>query len=105
MKQALGGTISLLGAALLFFGFAVAGCSQTQDTSSPDQQKQASRLSEITKKTGGDWNKLTPADKQYLIQEIGKGDEGIARSVLQMNVPRTPPHGPPARPGHPAGPP
>jgi hypothetical protein len=104
MKQTACRTAALVGAAVLLSGIALTGCSKTQDTSSSVQQQQANRLSEITKKTGGDWNKLTPDDKQYMIHDIGQGDEGVARTVLQMNIPRTPRHGPPAFARRPSGP-
>ncbi len=64
------------------------GCHKSGDDMTPTEQKQASRLDEIAKKTGGDWNKLTPEDRQYLVKDISQGSEQSARMLLSVKAGR-----------------
>lgn len=61
------------------------GCSGgASDDGLPSKDKQsASRLDEIAKKTGGDWQKLTPEDKDFLVNEISMGSEQSAKMLLE----------------------
>lgn len=79
------------------------GCSGPDDGMTTDDKKMAGRLDEITKKSGGDWNKLSEADRQYMVKEIGQGSEQSARMLLQARAgrlrrPGGPPGGPPRGP-------
>ena len=41
------------------------------------------RLDALVEKSGGDWSKLSPREKNYLIDIIGKGDEKAAIKTFQ----------------------
>ncbi len=76
------------GAALLglFLAVAVPGCHRADDGLSSTRQEQADRLSDIAKRSGGDWNKLTQADKDYLVKTLSNGNENNARMILMAKV-------------------
>jgi PHP family Zn ribbon phosphoesterase len=94
-------SILLLAALALSVGV---GCSKPDDGMKPEEKQMASRLEEITRKSGGDWNKLSEADRQYMVKEIGQGSEQSARMLLQARAGRlrVTPGGP--RGGPPRGP-
>jgi hypothetical protein len=69
------------------------------DGLSPEQTQNAAQLEQIAKKTGGDWNKLAPEERE-LIMKLSYGNERTARMLL-MHAART---GPPT-PQQPGGPP
>lgn len=80
--------------------YTIVGCSRT-NTGYSSQQKQAiDRIGSIALKSGGDWNKVSPADRQFLINGPGYGNETDAREYLsaeaehlKMGLPA--PEGPP----------
>ena len=73
-------TFTLVLALSLFGG---AGCSQTDDGMKPAEKQMASRLDEITRKSGGDWEKLSAEEREYLVKEVAQGSEQSARMLLQ----------------------
>ncbi len=78
------------------------GCGRPDDGLSTEQQQRASRLDEIAKKSEGDWNKLSQADRDYLVKELSHGDEQQARMLLMSKTGfkgARPTGGPPAIPG------
>src|SRR5579883_3464144 len=96
MKQKTSRTVAAFAATDLMAGF-TAGCSHNNDPIAqlpPAQQSQAERLSEISTKTGGDWNKLTPADKDFLVNKLSGGNVNGAKMLLTENQARTKPPGP-----------
>src|SRR5438105_10862982 len=69
-------------AALALLPFAgLAGCHKGDDGMSAEQHQKGDRLSEIAKKTGGDWNKVSQADRDFLMQ-MAYGNEQSARMLL-----------------------
>jgi len=65
---------------------ALQGCASNDmsDDGVPAGDKQAaSRLDEIAKTSGGDWNKLSQSDKDYLVKEVAHGSEQTAKMLLQ----------------------
>jgi hypothetical protein len=58
------------------------GCHKPDDGLSSARQTQAERLDEIAKRTGADWNKLTQADRDYLVNTLGQGSEETAKMIL-----------------------
>lgn len=62
---------------------ALSGCAPSDDGLSEQQKQTGDRLNELGKKTGGDWNKLTPADRDYLVKEMFHGNERTAKIALQ----------------------
>lgn len=78
---------------LLLAAFAcvvLVGCGDREPGPSADTQKQSDRLSEIQKRSGGDWSKLTPEDRDYLVKDLAHGSETGAKMLLGP---------PPATPG------
>jgi hypothetical protein len=88
----------ILGLACLFSAMS---CSGSQPALSSDQDKQASQMDEIGKKSGGDWNKLTPEEQKTMIQ-IGGSEQG-AKMLLLAKSGKLGRHGGPPGGGPPAG--
>lgn len=94
--------------ALLAFGFALTGgigCNHDSGLN-PTQEKTANRLDEIVKKSGGDWEKLSESDRDFLIKEVAHGNEQSARTLLTVKsrkLPTGPPAGGPSVGGPPGG--
>ncbi len=74
-----------LGACLL-----VSGCAQGGDGLSKEQKEAGDRVDQIVKKTGGDWSKLSPEDKDYLVNKLSNGNEGAAKMMLNARTGRPP---------------
>lgn len=85
---------------------AAAGCSGGDNYKGPpaETQQKSSRLEDIQKKTGGDWNKLSAEDKDYLVNTISHGSESTAKMLIEAGG-QTPQGGPgrPANAGAPGG--
>lgn len=60
------------------------GCGNSRTASGLDKhdQQMSDRLTQIMEKTHGDWNKLTPADREYLIKDVSQGNEQSARMLM-----------------------
>jgi hypothetical protein len=85
---------------LLCLAALAVGCSKSDGPAlNKDQDQQASQLDQIAKKSGGDWEKLSDADKQKMIQ-IGGSEQG-AKMLLMGKSGKLGRHGPPGRPGGP----
>lgn len=74
--------LATLGAALVFAGLGLPGCGKAEDGLSTTQEKTGARLSEIAKKTDGSWDRLTPEDKDFVLNDMAKGNEASARMLL-----------------------
>src|SRR5215467_10778530 len=77
-------TAALLAAASLIatvFVCGLSGCGKQSDGLSTEQRQSGDRLSEIAKKTGGDWAKLTEGDRDFLIK-MSYGNEQSAKWLL-----------------------
>ncbi|MCS6830947.1 MAG: hypothetical protein RMM08_00930 [Armatimonadota bacterium] len=57
-------------------------CSGTSEGLSQKQVQQANRLHEIARRTGGDWSKLSPEERRFLVNELAYGNEQSARMLL-----------------------
>ena len=58
------------------------GCgSRPADGMTPAQQETSNRLQQVAKTSGGDWNRLSPADRAFLL-EMAHGNERSARMLL-----------------------
>ena len=92
----------------IFLACIAAGCSNGSSGPPLDasQEQQANQLDQIAKKSGGDWNKLSAADKTAMIQ-IGGSEQGAKMLLLgksgKIGHQGGPPGGPPGAP--PGGPP
>lgn len=62
------------------------GVLQPSSGLSPEQQQTVSRLDEIVKRSGGRWEALTPADRDFLVNEMSYGNEQSARMLLQASA-------------------
>ena len=79
----------------LFSGSLIAaGCGDHEAAPSAETQQQSTKLEDIEQRSGGDWNKLTAADKDYMVNTLAHGSEASARMLL----------GPPPKKGKPNGP-
>lgn len=83
----------LLTAAVLLAAFSTVGCADNGPPPSEKTQQESSRLEQIQRRSGGDWSKLTPEDRDYLVKELGQGSEQKAKMLL----------GPPSKPQPPSG--
>jgi hypothetical protein len=88
------------------------GCNKMDDGMSQEQLQKASRLSEIAKKADGDWNKVPPADRDYILKTFTSGSESGAKMLVLASSGKfrggpgvAPPGAPAAPPGAPGGPP
>ncbi len=77
---------ALLGGMALF----AVGCGEKDPGPSAETQKQSDRLSQIQQSSGGDWNKMSQADKDYMINELGQGSEAKAKMLLGPPAKGTP---------------
>lgn len=70
---------------LLVFGLMVGGCgnNMSDDGLSKDQQQASSRIDKIAKESGGDWSKVSQADRDYLVNEVSMGSEETAKRMIQ----------------------
>lgn len=81
MKRFPARLIAPLALALLAGG--AVGCGKsTDDSLNKDQAAKADRLDTIAKQSGGDWNKVSPADKDYMLKSITSGNENSAKMLL-----------------------
>ncbi len=64
---------------------ALVGCSgsTSDDGLSPQEKQSASRLDDIAKKSGGDWDKLSQEDRDFLVKDLSMGSEISARKLLE----------------------
>lgn len=58
------------------------GCSKSDDGMSSQQQEKANRLDTIARQSGGDWEKVSQADRDYLVKELSSGNEASAKMLL-----------------------
>lgn len=96
----------VLGLLTLSFGaLFLSGCGQGGgDGLSKEMVDVSNKSDQIIKSANGNWDSLSPEDKQYLIKEVGSGDEYNAKmyfsaksGTLKQGAPRTP-GSPPAAP-------
>lgn len=58
------------------------GCHGADDGLTDAQHQQADRLTEIAKKSDGDWEKVSQADRDYILKNITSGSEQSARMLI-----------------------
>jgi hypothetical protein len=82
------------------------GCHSDAGQPLSDTQKtSADRLATISKSSGGDWDKVSQEDKDYLIKNLANGDEHTAKMLIAPppGAHGGPPGAPPGAGGPPAG--
>lgn len=62
------------------------GSSAGDDGLSSSEVKMSSRIDEIAKASGGDWEKVSAADRDYLVKEVAQGSEPSAKMMLQAKA-------------------
>ncbi len=73
------------------------GCS----SSTPPSTKEDQRMVTIVSQSGGDWNRVAAADKDYLIKSLGNGNEQRAMLAFTARSTRNSRNGPPKMGGPP----
>jgi|SRR5579884_200711 len=61
------------------------GCHRQQPVASAISY---TRVDAIAEKSGGNWSKVPPADKKFLIQEYGSGNERVATMIFNRRAAR-----------------
>ncbi len=70
------------------------GCSKNEGDGLTKQETQmADRLDTIVKQSGGDWEKVSAADRDYLIKEVSQGSEQSAKMLLAAKADESSPSG------------
>lgn len=80
MRRSMWVAVGMAALALLPTG-GLHGCKRADDGLTPQQRQTGDRLSEIAKKTDGDWNRLSEADRDFLLK-MSHGSEPSARMLL-----------------------
>jgi len=72
----------VLPAAACFLLLVACGCGNKDDGLTGKQRESGDRLSQIAKRTDGDWNKLTADERTFLVKDLSYGSEQSARMLL-----------------------
>jgi hypothetical protein len=105
------------GIAAVVIAAPIAGCHSDNSQPLSDTQKQgADRLAKAARESGGDWDKVSREDKDYILKNVANGDEHTAKMLIAPPPGRAggppggapgaggpPPGGPGTPPGAPAG--
>lgn len=75
--------LPLLAASLIAAALLGCGDGMSNDGVSDKDRTAATRLDEIVKKSGGDWEKIPQADRDYIVKEISMGSEPSAKLLVQ----------------------
>ncbi len=74
------------------------GCNKPDDGLTQEQHQEAARLDEIAKKADGNWDRISPADREYVMKNFTSGDENADRMLMLAKAgklrgtPGGPPH-------------
>lgn len=62
----------------------LSGCSggNVNDGLNSQEHQQADRLGQIAQRADGDWNKVPPADQQYVLKNFAGGNVGQAKMLI-----------------------
>ncbi len=71
-----------------FAALVLVGCGNNMaDDGLTDKDRQAvSRIEAIAKQSGGDWEKVSAADRDYLVKDVSMGSEQSAKMLLQQKA-------------------
>lgn len=75
----------------------LSGCRRVDDGLTARDRVMVDRVDQIAKQSGGDWDRLSQADRDYLVKEVSHGSEPSARMLLLAKSGRL-------RQGRPGGP-
>lgn len=81
-----------LGITLALFSASISlvGCGEKEPEPSKETVVQSDRLTKIRESSGGDWDKVSEADKQWIITEVCFGNEGSAKMMISKAAKPTP---------------
>ena len=74
--------LSVLGAASAVGLLSATGCGKSDDGMNQQQLEKASRLDEIAKKSDGNWDRVSPADRDFILKNLTSGSEQGAKMLL-----------------------
>lgn len=83
---------------LLLAALAVAGCASKDDGLDASQRQVGDKFSEIVQRSGGDWDKLTAEDRDFLVNKMANGNENAARMMFGARSGRAPVNSPAGEP-------
>jgi len=83
-------------AVVVFASAVLTGCGEKDAEPSKETAQQSDRLTKIKQASGGDWEKVPQADKDWLIKDVCFGNEASAKMMVG---------GPPRKGGPNGGPP
>ncbi|MGV3723499.1 MAG: hypothetical protein ACO1SX_21600 [Actinomycetota bacterium] len=66
----------------LLAAFGCGGCGDRDRGLTSEQRASSDRLGEIAKRSGGEWDRLTPEDRNFLLNDLSHGNEQSARMLL-----------------------
>lgn len=72
----------LLAAFASVLALPIIGCSKADDGMNSEQVQKADRLTEIAKKSDGDWSKVSQSDRDYILKDVTHGDEAAAKMLM-----------------------
>ncbi|MCW5941972.1 MAG: hypothetical protein KIS66_07055 [Fimbriimonadaceae bacterium] len=91
----LGGRWPLLLIALSWLGAGVIGCSGPSDDGlTKEQHATTDRFKEIVERSGGQWERLSEADRKFLVDDLSNGNENAARMMFAARSGKAPAVGP-----------
>jgi len=61
---------------------AIIGCGDKDRGLTKEQSQSSDRLGEIVTRCGGEWDRLTPEDRAFLVNDLSHGSEQSARMLL-----------------------
>ncbi len=63
----------------------IVGCGNNpgDDGISGKDKETSSRLDQVAKASGGDWEKLSQTDKDFLVKDVAQGSEQTAKMLLR----------------------
>ncbi len=59
------------------------GNNMSDDGLKPAEREMSTRVDQIAKASGGDWDKISQADKDYLVKTVSMGSEPSARMLVK----------------------
>jgi hypothetical protein len=66
----------------LILALALVGCTKNDRGLTDDQRASSDRLGVIATRTQGEWDRLTPEERDFLVKELSHGSEQSARMLL-----------------------
>lgn len=78
-----------IGVLAIALALVAAGCGERNNLAATPQGQALAKTNQIVGQSGGDWNKLSDSDRQYLVNGPGHGSEQQARQFLAAEAARS----------------